>query len=309
MRKYFLIACIFFRLNPVLAQGCSDAGFCTAGALHPITKTGDTVQPLSKTLSVSFTLGAGEQNTTIFIPQLEWIQQLSSNVRLEAKLPLYLANGNIGSHSGVGDPIVTLSNILWKVKSWTLRSTAGLRVSLGDANAGGADARPLPMPYQSNLGTTDIIAGLSLNWKRYLSIAAGLQQPVFQYNNNDYDAVNYASDPQGYGAYFSSRKLRRRGDILLRADGSYQLKRWHISAGPLFIVHLGEDRITNSNGQEIKVKGSDGATLNITGTVGYHLKRSAVELAAGSPVAVREVRPDGLTRSSVLTLRYSYSLR
>ena len=309
MRKYFWVVCIVFQLNQARAQGCSDAGFCTAGALHAAIIIRDTALSLPAALSLSLTLGDGEQNTTVFIPQIEFSQQLNRKMRLEAKLPLYVANGNVGSHSGVGDPIATISNTLWHHKSWSLQSTAGLRVSLGDGGAGRADGRPLPMPYQSNLGTTDIIAGLSLSWKRYLSIAAGLQQPVFQYNNNGYDAADYVSDPQGYGAYFSSRKLRRRGDILLRADGSYSLKHWQVSAGPLLIVHLGEDRITNSKGQEVNVNGSAGATLNLTGTLGYHFKRSAIEVSAGSLLVVREVRPDGLTRSSVLTLRYGYSLR
>ena len=61
--------------------------------------------------------------------------------------------------------------------------------------------------------------------------------------------------------------------------------------------------------QRVKIDGSEGLTLNLTLDAGYRLNdRWTAELAYGSPLIVREERPDGLTRSMVLNagLRYAF---
>lgn len=304
MKQVLIFAVLIIRSFAAAAQGCSDAGFCTAGALRPA----DSLQTIQNSIGASISVAKGERSTTLLIPQVEWRYSFNNKVQFEARLSFYYANGAIGSRTGIGDPILTLSNKLLENKTYSLKSTIGLRISVGDAGASDKNGRPLPMPYQSNLGTTDLIAGMSLSWKKYLSIAAGWQQPLLQYNANDYYAPDFATEPEGYGSYFSSRKLRRKGDLLFRADGSYPLNRWNFSAGPLLIVHLGKDKIKGNDRQDLLVAGSDGATLNITGTVGYKIKKSRFELTGGSPLVVRKVRPDGLTRSAILTLRYEYLL-
>jgi hypothetical protein len=59
----------------------------------------------------------------------------------------------------------------------------------------------------------------------------------------------------------------------------------------------------------VEVDGSEGLTLNATVDARYRInERWAIELAYGSPLIVREERPDGLTRSMVLNvgLRYAF---
>jgi hypothetical protein len=165
--------------------------------------------------------------------------------------------------------------------------------------------RPLPMPYQKGLGTTDVIAGIALQHRGWLSLSAGYQQPVIQYNRNGYLASLASPSDKEYGAYFDSRRLDRRGDVLFRADGRYAYRQWSVSGGPLFIYHLGQDRITNLAGIETDLKGSEGLTLNLTAKIARQGKRSLWELGGGMPFAVRDNRPDGLTRHWVITLRFA----
>ncbi len=303
----FILSCLLFlKAN---AQGCSDAGFCTAGALHTPMPGPDSLQKDRGSIAFSGTVGKGENSTRISIFQAEGRFAISPGVMLEAKISCYNATGDLGSHTGIGDPIITCSGNLWQRKNLRLTGVAGLRVSLGKSDAGNSAGHPLPMPYQSNLGTTDLITGLTLSWKNYLSIAAGWQQPIVQYNDNGYDAGNFPGEETAYHAYFNSRRLRRKGDVLLRADGRYTYRKIDIAAGPLLIAHLGKDRIINGEDREVDVAGSDGYTLNITGSVGYKFKRQYVMLSGGAPLVVRKNRPDGLTRSAIATLSWQYFFR
>ncbi len=303
MKKLIVFASSMIAALNVQGQGCSDAGFCTAGSMHGAAST-DTAS-VGKT-GVSLTAGSGEQGTTILIPQIEWAHTIGTNTQIEVKLPFYFASGNIGEHSGLSDPTITVTKTILLNKNWTLLGTIGTRISLSNANANDDMGRPLPMPYQQGLGTTDVIAGLTLQHKNWLFVSAGYQQPLIQYNHNGYLASLGTPADKEYNAYFDSRELNRRGDVLLRADVMYSYKRWSVSGGPLFIYHLGEDRITNLAGMETSLKGSDGLTLNLTAKIGYKTKRSLWELGGGTPFVVRDNRPDGLTRAFVVTLRYAH---
>ncbi len=286
------------------SQGCSDAGFCTAGALQHSSNGIVADSSNRSSLALSFTAGSGEQATAIFIPQVAYERAFERNWQLAVKFPYYFASGNLGTHSGIGDPIVTLAKS-WPVqRGWKLYGTVGTRISFTKADKADASGHPLPLLYQQGLGTTDVILGLAAQYKRWLFVSAGYQQPVFQYNENSYLAQAYPAESDDYKSYFDSRRLRRIGDMLLRADGRITRGRWTLSGGPLAIYHLGQDRITLLSGEEVRVASSEGLTLNLAVKLEYTHKKSRWELSGGTPLIVRDVRPDGLTRAWVLTLSY-----
>jgi hypothetical protein len=288
------------------AQGCSDAGFCTAGALQH-SKATDSVSASS--IGLSLTIGSGEQGVSIFVPQLEWKHSLGPHWNVEAKLSYYIANGNLGTHSGLGDPIVTATRAWMQKSHWRLFATAGVRVSLSDGSASDERSRPLPMPYQQGLGTTDLIGGLAAQYRHWLFLSVGYQQPVLQYNNNAYLAEALPQEEAEYKSYFDSRELERRGDVLLRAEGMYARRQWSFSGGALLIYHLGNDHITDLLGQDASVEGSKGLTLNLAAKLGYIKGKSHCEIGGGAPIVYRKARPDGLTRHWLITLRYERSLK
>jgi hypothetical protein len=305
-KKCLIIICLsslitVYRLN---AQGCSDAGFCTAGALYSSVEL-DTATQYRNSLGTSISIGRGEQNSTIVIPQLEYQHFWGKKVLIEVTLPYYIASGNLGSNSGIGDPIITLTRSFIRKEGLNLAATLGVRIGTGAANA--EDKLSLPMPYQRSLGTTDLILIVKADWKNFLSISTGYQQPLVQYNENDYNAEAYPLEGNGYNNYFSSSNLKRKGDILLRVDGHYQRKQFRISAGPLLICHLGKDSATDLSGKEYAIEGSDGITLNITAGLQYTFGRFVAGLTGGVPVITRKNRPDGLTRSWIFTPGLSYT--
>jgi hypothetical protein len=305
MSRLFYIASIFFSIlfSRACAQGCSDAGFCTAGAMQSGGRLNDTANERNSA-GISLTMGIGENGTTILVPQAEGKFHLSSQTYIEGKFPVNIASGNLGAHAGIGDPVVTCSHIIARHSQVKYIGSVGARIGIGNANATDR-GKALPMPYQSSLGTTDIIAGIGVSLGKYISASAGYQQPVLQYNANGYVPAIINPSAPGDLDYFASKNLRRKGDILIRAEGHYQRRKVLISAGPLFIYHLGEDTYETAVGERTALSGSSGATLNIAASLSYTMKAGRIDMQGGEPLIVRSYRPDGLTRSIVVTLRYT----
>ena len=68
------------------------------------------------------------------------------------------------------------------------------------------------------------------------------------------------------------------------------------------------DKFTDVDDVEKEIKGSNGLTLNANLYLNYMInKRNSLELSFGSPLVVRDRRPDGLTRSFVANLEYKIS--
>jgi hypothetical protein len=304
-RHYYSSALLLLCSLAAYGQGCSDAGFCTIGTMKGGLDTAvDNVQQSSVGLSI--TGGYGEHGVLIISPQLEASRSVGRHGVLEGKLPYNIASGNLGHHSGIGDPLVVYSHMLTsKPVLWRLAISGGVRIGINKADAMDR-GHALPMPYQSGLGTTDIIAGVGAKFRHWLDVAIGYQQPLWQYNNNGYLPATLYPSAANDSVYFASNRLRRKGDVLLRAEASLQWHRWAASTGPLLIWHLGEDRITLANGCTGYLQGSDGITLNLSGTVTYSVGKMKLQLVAGTPFVVRNYRPDGLTRAWVTTLRYQY---
>lgn len=305
MKRYLLIAAVGYFSFTAHGQGCADAGFCTAGALKPVAAGYDSGR-VSGSAGLSFTAGVGEQGVLILLPQLELSRNFDTRTAAEIKLPYYLASGDLGIYSGVGDLIVSITRILTPGRTATqLAGTFGARISLGAADKTGSGLQPLPMPYQPNLGTSDLIAGISLRYRKNYVMNVAIQQPLIQYNDNGHYAAA-AGTPPDYAAYFSSRKLRRKGDVLLRLEYERSRKRFGIATGALFLYHLGQDEITTPAGVVNKVSGSEGLTLNLTFNYYRNYANWRFEAGLGAPVIVRDTRPDGLTRALVFTPRVTW---
>ncbi len=308
MKRIIGIVFLLVYAGFVQAQGCADAGFCTAGVLKSGLNT-NTIKDIGSA-GLSTTIGYGEQGTIAIIPQLELSKSINKNGVAEIKLPYYIASGKLGTYSGVSDVVATVTQLLWKSKEvWDVRAVLGGRFSLGQSDKVGATGLALPMPYQPNLGTTDLIAGINISWKKYFRLALGVQAPLFNYNNNGYLAGTVPGASADYDVYFSSRKLERKADALLRLEIYKNSQKHGLSFSPLFIYHVADDNITLLNGVQAKVNGSAGLTLNLIFDYFRDMGNWRAELSVGAPVVVRANRPEGLTRAAVVTPRLTYYFR
>lgn len=299
MKRLFILPALLACSLVSYSQGCSDAGFCTVGALGP--HRADTVT--RNGLSMVLTSGIGDENVFVFTPAIQYDRRIAERFALQAKLTANYASGNLGTVSGPGDLYATgvYSSEVHKEGQFSASVTAGLKIPLNRSTLS-VEGRDLPMQYQSSLGTTDFIGGLSIANRKW-QFSLGWQQPLSGSNENDF-VPELWSGPEA-AKYPRSRMLKRKGDVLLRTvytltNGS----RVAANAGVLAIYHLGNDSYKSSTSDMnfITLRGSEGLTLNITGALSWKINEAwSLGFTAGFPVVVRDIRPDGLTRSFVFS--------
>ncbi len=302
LKKIFLLSVIFFSYYVSFSQGCSDAGFCSIGTLKPLLQN-DTIYRQKAKLTFSY--GNGEKNTSVFqiIPEMEFSVAKKNFIQL--KIPYVIANGKLGSNSGMGDFVFSISRQLLEKEHLNFSVTAGLKLPTGTTNATNKNDFVLPMPYQTGLGTTDLILGTSLHFYNW-NVGAGYQK-VLNHNNKNTFLYPITIAPIE-DAYFESNLLRRGNDALLRAEYLFKFKKINVAPGILALYRLQKDNILNISGERMDLEGSDGLTLNITASANYSInKKIKLNLLFGAPAIVRKVRPDGLTRSMVLNFGINYN--
>jgi len=133
---------------------------------------------------------------------------------------------------------------------------------------------------------------------------AAVQIPVLNINKN-----SYFKEYSGTDDFPSTNLFERRSDALFRTTYSIKTpnKKFIFKPNVLFIYHLGEDSFENVFGVRESIVGSDGLTINGNLASLYVInEQNSIELSLATPFLVREVRPDGLTRSFVAGFTYKY---
>jgi hypothetical protein len=282
--------------NPVMAQGCSDAGFCTIGTLN---QQSENTTKSKKRLTLLLPIGLGDAGVFVFTPGLQYDHTLNERWSAQAKLTANYAQGSLGQATGLGDFFLSATHTVIKTKNWNTAVTLGGKFPLHLGNLKAED-KALPMQYQSSLGTIDLITGISLASKTW-QFAAGWQQPLSGINRNNF-LPEYWNTPEAE-KFPPTNNFNRKGDVLLRAAYTHSIKKFSFTGGLLAIYHLADDTYINANisNDPIAIVGSKGLTLNATLLTTYQLsEKITLALAAGTPLVYRDVRPDGLTRSIVL---------
>jgi hypothetical protein len=305
------------------AQGCSDAGVCTAGPIGQLhlwqDSTADVVD-YRHMARVSYSYALGEQGTTIMQVMPEVSIGIGPKLAVQVKIPYVWATGNLGENSGIGDLITTASYAFVKERDRNITGTLGLRLPTGKTAPTrivqatyGPTSRPLPMPYQTGLGTLDLLMGMQYRRGPW-SVALAYQHVLHQDNQNIFLHTSWMNSQEALG-YFESFSLERADDAVFRLQYAYGCGKLSLQPGLLAIYHMRNDtRLENVIGMDpmltrMEVHGSQGLTLNITTDLRYKLAEQwAIEATFGTPLITREVRPDGLTRSLVtgVGLRYRF---
>jgi hypothetical protein len=279
-------------------QGCSDAGFCT---LEGIQNSELQQSDYNNKISIGSSYGFADHNISVIAPFFSYNRNISQKLSVNTKLTSISQRNEFLQNSGLSDAFLTIAYRL----NTKIGFTSGLKVPLNDGNQIINNTLAYPLNFQTSLGTTDLIAAVAVNLKK-LQLNLAVQQPITQTKNTflsqSYDSTHYLSDFQ------STNLLNRKGDILIRATYGWQLReKINFSSSLLSIYHLGSDSYIDTNNNEKVIEGSDGLTININLFLDYTIsKNSNLNFNIGSPLTVREVRPDGLTRSFIATLSYGY---
>lgn len=303
-------------MGRTLGQGCSDAGACSAGPIGQLQILQDSLPTASEyahSARLVFSDAVGEQNVAItqVIPELDL--GLGERWGVQVKVPYVSTIGDLGSTNGVGDITVAAAYIFVKEAERRITGTLGLRLPTGRTDAGIVEntlvqeIRPLPMPYQTGLGTVDLLAGAEWRYKHYV-VAVAYQHVLSQDNKNTFSHAAWDLDEKA-ARYFESNGLERMDDAVLRLQYAFVAGKVELQPGLLGIYHVQPDtrleQLMDMDPmlQRVPVEGSQGLTLNGTVDLRYKLsQRWALELGAGMPFITRKERPDGLTRHYVLNL-------
>ena len=147
----------------------------------------------------------------------------------------------------------------------------------------------------------DGIVGLAFISK-YVDVSTALQYPIFQGNRNAFFAKG--NDTL---IFQSTNKFERKPDVILKATGHYTFlkNKLKITAGLLGIYHIGNDTYEDVDLRRKEIENSAGFTLNIVASILYKINlKNELNLDFGTPVIVRKIRPDGLTRKFVVGVSY-----
>ncbi|AFM05703.1 hypothetical protein Fleli_3379 [Bernardetia litoralis DSM 6794] len=310
--KFLILSVVLFLFlahkKSVFAQGCSDAGFCTMGAMRPD-------QPFSKKLnirlrSVSLTqyVGLTKFDDKILSYIAEANVGISDKWQAQIKLPYTFVQGPLANTQGIGDISLSLTRTLIQKKEWQLNATLGAKIPTNNANFKNDIGLSLPMYYQSSLGTYDLIAGIAFLNKNFL-FAAGIQHPFNQIDNGFKWGI-WKEHPLTETAnhYPVAQFLDRGTDAMLRAEYNLRFSKWSMNIGILPIYRFTPDVITSPQTSErIEVQDSKGVAVSglIGGTYNFSA-RSSLKLLLGKQLQRRYSNPDGLSREWVNTITYNY---
>ncbi len=312
MRTPFLAILFLLLTLTAHSQGCSDAGFCTMGAMKPDQPYNKRVQVKLKTIELSFYRGTTTLTPIVYVANLDFNFSLNSRNAFQVKVPYQWVNGQLGNTATIGDLSLCYTRNIYSSDRFDLNASVGTKLPTNNSNIM-AGPNPLPMYYQTSLGTYDFIAGISMISRKWL-FATGIQIP-FNRNGNQFDWHRWiSSDPaeQAYvQKYPNSSELQRGIDVMLRVERNFRLSRFNFSAGLLPIYRITADEITNFQGvrtsKDAKGNVAKGLALSWILTAGYNFNaRAGVRLLVGHKIVQREFSPDGLTRELVTSLSYAY---
>ncbi len=282
------------------SQGCSDAGFCTVNSFQPAGSDGP--EEYNNQLKIGGSYGLADYDIAVAGFYLEYSRQITKAIGLDAKITTLSQSGNDVAVFDIADLYVNVNYNFTE----SFRLTLGVKVPQTNGNTMEDDGLPLPMDYQSSLGTLDLIGGLGYAIANFHIVAAA-QIPLTQ-NENGFVAADYPEDSKLLD-FQTTNKFVRSPDVLLRVSYPINLgARFKLTPSLLPIYHLGNDKYTDAQGVQQEIEGSEGLTLNGNVYIDYKItEKQGLQLSLGSPFVVREVRPDGLTRALVAGLEYRMS--
>lgn len=307
MRTYIftglMLCCVVYQN---LAQGCSDAGFCTMGALKPDQPFNKKIDFRLRSMEISFYRGLTTLTPIVLVATADMNFSLNSKTSFQVKLPYQSVSGSLGSTSGLSDISLCLTRSLITHEKFDLNLSVGGKIPTNQSDKT-ENGLPLPMYYQTSLGTYDIMTGVSLITPKWL-LATGIQHP-FNNNNNEFlwqTWVNNSDHSEGYiKKYGRANQLKRGTDVMLRVERNFRFSRMNFSVGLLPIWRINNDTFENAEGKRITEPNTTGLALSGIVTAGYQFNvQSGVRLLIGHKIVQREVNPDGLTRTLVSSISY-----
>jgi hypothetical protein len=303
---FFLLVIIGFEAS---SQGCSDAGFCTMGAMKPDQPYNKKIDFKLRSMELSFYRGTTPVTAKIFVATADLNFGINARNSVQVKIPYLSAEGRLGSTGGISDISLCYTRNIYSTEKFEVNLSLGGKIPTNNSDLE-EDGKPLPMYYQTSLGTYDLIAGISLINRNWL-IATGIQYPLNKNENKfTWNAWVPVGDPERpyIEKHAPAYDLKRGTDVMLRIERNFRLSRLNFTLGLLPIYRITNDEVFSpKDNARVKPSGAKGLALSAISTLGYSFNvRSGVKFLFGHKLVQRDVNPDGLTREMVTTLSFYY---
>ena len=307
MKRIFVLAFISIVLiDRSSAQGCSDAGVCTLHSIKNNAEGHESKNGKNNDVSVGFAYGIGERATNNYTGYVEYTRTITKKTSVTGKLGYSFITGELANTNGLTDLFLSANHAFDTKGKWQKSFVVGLKLPFDGAGIS-KNGIYLPMPYQTSLGTTDLVLAINYNRKNFGATLA-VQQPLKPINENKFLPGDYPSQPLTL-KYWPTNEFSRKGDVVGRVSYNFKTgERFSIRPSLLGIYHEANDTYLDNNKIRRAIFNSRGLTLNANVFADYRLKNgSGFELSLGTPFVVRDQRPDGLTRSFVASLEYQFN--
>lgn len=321
-RKHFSSAWILSALLSLAAlqakaQGCSDAGFCTMGAMKPDQAYNKKVKLKLRTIELSYYYGETTTSPIIQVANLDASFSITQNLGFQIKVPYQWVDGNFDKTSGMGDISLSATQRLKSTEKYDLNATLGMKIPSNDANIKdsgsknpAAEGLSLPMYYQTSLGSYDLVAGASLINSKWL-IATGIQMALTA-NENEFWRGEWQPpvypDSEYVLTYDNATHLKRGTDVMIRVERNFRFSNYSFNVGLLPIYRITKDQIADRDtGEYMKLEGTTGLAMTLLTSFTYNFDvTNNIKISYGHKITDRDVNPDGLTRKQVFIIAYGF---
>lgn len=219
-------------------------------------------------------------------------------------MPYAYNSGKLGQVNGLSDISISSSYTFKNDEKSSYGMVLGFKLPIGQSDQK-INGKYAPMPYQNSLGTFDLMVGTNLKVDKYV-FALAYQHVLIHNNNNQFISSEFTDATN----YFSSFMLKRGNDFVFRTERRFEFKNnWSLNPSALFIYRLQNDQEADVSGKYRDIQNSRGITFNTVFNISKKLKNeNAIDLSIAFPLVVRKVRPDGLTRSALISASYRFNL-
>lgn len=224
-----------------------------------------------------------------------------------------MVSGRLGESQGFGDIAFSISRNVFNNEKVQVSLTLGGKVATGNANQAVIDDRPLPLFYQSSLGSNDIIFGGSVRTRRWM-FAAGYQQPL-NATRNTFMPEMWADTDKSEDAklYFANNRFLRGTDLMMRVERNMRFSRLNLFAGLLSIYRITPDKVMmehNGTMENVAITASQGFVFTAMAGFGYQFSaNSGIRFLVGKKdfnQFTRSAHIDGMARNWIYSFSYIY---
>src|SRR5688500_5998907 len=134
--------------NVTFSQGCSDAGFCTMGAMKPDQPFNKKLSLRLRSIEVSFYRGTTPLTPIIYVATADFNFYINSKTSFQIKLPYQAVQGRLAKTSGLGDISLCITRSILKRENFDVNFSIGGKIP-SNTSSKDIDNRPLPMYYQT----------------------------------------------------------------------------------------------------------------------------------------------------------------